>query len=341
MRILIAEDNRSNRISLTSFLNEMGMEVQIAENGMQALEMWESFAPQILITDLNMPHLDGVKLIEAIRSREVDSYTYIVVLTIDENLDTLEQSFEAGADEYLIKPFVKRELIQRIKAAERILRMFDNQLVVYALAQLTEARDFDTGTHIDRIGLYCKILAINLKNDPQYSFRITGRFVEDIAVSSALHDIGKVGISDAILHKPGLLTEEERSVMKKHTEIGSTIILSIERQYPKIKFLRSASEIARWHHEWFDGTGYPDGLKGEEIPLSARIVAVADVYDALRSERAYKAKMTHEQAVAILLKESGTHFDPHVIEAFMRTESLFNTSDLKSENMAGFGSLRK
>lgn len=332
MRVLIAEDNRLNRISLKAFLYEMGMEVQIAEDGLQALKLWESFVPQILITDLKMPHLDGVNLIEAIRSREVENYTYIIVLTVDENLETLEKSFEAGADEYLIKPFVKRELIQRIKAAERIIRMFEKQLVIYALAQLTEARDFDTGSHIERIGSYCKILASSLKENPKYSFRITGRFIEDIAISSALHDIGKVGISDTVLHKPGLLNEEERAAMKKHTEIGSTIILSIEQQYPTIKFLKTAGEIARWHHEWFDGTGYPDGLKGEEIPLTARIVAVADVYDALCSERVYKPKMTHEQAKKILLAESGTHFDPEIINAFMKVEALFADPVLKMGN---------
>ncbi|BCR35531.1 HD domain-containing phosphohydrolase [Mariniplasma anaerobium] len=324
MKVLIAEDNRLNRISLTSFLEEIGMEVMAAKDGEEAYKLWETFLPQVLITDLQMPKIDGISLIKKIRQNDNYNYTFIIVVTADKNLEVLEKSFEVGADDYISKPFKKIELQHRVKAAERLIGLFENEHIVYALAQLTETRDLDTGKHIERLSAYSKVLASALKNNPKYSKKISNRFLDNIAISSVLHDIGKVGIPDSILTKPGVFTKDEREIMKEHTMIGFKTIQSIAKKYPKIKYLETAGEIARWHHERFDGTGYPDGLKGENIPVSARIVAVADVYDALRSHRVYKKALTHEESKAVLIEGSGTHFDPDIIDAFLSVENYFS-----------------
>jgi putative two-component system response regulator len=323
MKVLIAEDNRLNRLTLVTFLKDLDAQILIAEDGLQALSLWETETPEIVITDLSMPKLNGFELLTKIREREQAKYTYIIVLTVDDTIETLEKSYEAGADDFLIKPFNRSELKHRIAAAERIIGLLSQQLVIYALAQLSEMRDVETGEHIERIGTYSRILAKSLKTDPRYSYRITGQFIDDIALSSALHDIGKVGVDDKILRKPSALDAEEWTKMKQHTLFGSQVIESIGSKYPQVKFLKMAAEIAKWHHERFDGSGYPDGLSGEEIPLAARIVAVADVYDALVSERVYKQRFTHEKAYGIIVAESGTQFDPGIVEAFRRSEQAF------------------
>ncbi len=323
MKVLVVEDNRLNRLMLVSFLNDFGAEILVAEDGIQALFLWETELPDIVITDLSMPGINGIELVSRIREREQVKYTYIVVLTVNDDNATLEKSYEAGADDFLVKPFNRSELKHLIAAAERIISMFSQQLVIYALAQLSEMRDVETGQHIERIGIFCRVLSKALKKDPHYSYQITGQFIEDIALSSALHDIGKVGIEDRILLKPGALDDEERNQMKRHTTFGSQVIESIGTKYPQIKFLKMAAVIARWHHERYDGTGYPDGLKGEDIPLSARIVAVADVYDALVTERVYKPNFSHQKAFDIIVAGSGTQFDPGVVDAFVRSQSDF------------------
>lgn len=323
MRILVADDNRMNRLMLVSFLKDLGAETIVAEDGLQALSLWETETPEIVITDLSMPGLSGIELSARIREREQAKYTYIIVLTVSDDLETLERSYEAGADDFLVKPFNRAELKHRIAAAERIIGLLSQQLVIYALAQLSEMRDVETGQHIERIGVYCKILAKALKGDPRYSYRITGQFIEDIALSSALHDIGKIGIEDRILQKPGVLTTDERDQMKRHTTYGSRVIETIGTKYPQVKFLKMAAEIARWHHERYNGTGYPDGLAGEDIPLAARIVAVADVYDALVNERVYKPSFSHQKAFDIIVAGAGTQFDPGIVDAFIRSQEAF------------------
>jgi len=323
MKVLIAEDNRLNRIMLVNFLKSIEADVIVAEDGCTALSLWETETPQVVITDIEMPSMSGIDLVHQIRERETAKYTYVIVLTVSEDVPTLEKSYEAGADDFLIKPFNRAELQHRIAVAERIINLMSQQLVIYALAQLSEMRDVETGEHIARIGLYSKILAKALKTDPRYSFRITGQFIEDISLSSALHDIGKVGVEDAILRKPGALDATEWEKMKRHTVYGSQVIESIGQRYPHVKFLKMAAEIAKWHHERYDGSGYPDGLMGDDIPLAPRIVALADVYDALVSERVYKSGFSHEKARGIILAESGTHFDPGIVDAFLREEETF------------------
>lgn len=195
--------------------------------------------------------------------------------------------------------------------------------VIFGLAKLAEARDPDTGYHLEKIACYSTILAKALRRSPRYRSQVTPVFIRQIGISSALHDIGKVGVEDAVLLKPGQLTKEERSRMQKHAEAGGECIREIERRLGNCNFLQLAREIAFCHHERWDGQGYPGNLSGEDIPLAARIVAIADVYDALSSRRIYKEPFPHEKCIEIIREESGKQFDPEVVEIFLTIEQDF------------------
>ena len=195
--------------------------------------------------------------------------------------------------------------------------------VIFGLAKLTESRDRDTGNHLERIAVYSTRLATTLRRNPRYRRQLSPAFVKLIGISTALHDIGKVGIEDSILLKPGQFEEQERLVMQMHAAIGGKCIREIESQLGRSNFLQMAREIAFCHHERWDGTGYPKGLAGDEIPLAARIVAVADVYDALAAKRVYKPAFPHGKCVEMIRAEAGKQFDPAVVDAFLEVEAEF------------------
>lgn len=195
--------------------------------------------------------------------------------------------------------------------------------VIFGLAKLAESRDADTGHHLERISLYSTQLASELRNHPKFREHISTAFLQTIGISSALHDIGKVGTEDAILLKPGKLTADERTRMQSHASIGGECLQQIEQRLANSNFLQMAREIALYHHERWDGTGYPTGLHGEQIPLSARIVSIADVYDALSVKRVYKEAIPHEKCVEMIREQAGRQFDPDLVEVFLRIESQF------------------
>ncbi len=208
-----------------------------------------------------------------------------------------------------------------LRQAQALVRT--QETVIFGLAKLSDSRDKDTGAHLERISQFSSELAAGSRDEPQLSRYITPEFVELIGISSALHDIGKVGVEDSILQKPGSLTPQERERMQLHTQIGDQCLREIERRLGPTNFLQMAREIVSAHHEWWDGQGYPNGLAGEAIPLSARIVAVADVYDALRSRRVYKDPLPHDKCVRIIEEGAGTQFDPRVVSVFLRLEERF------------------
>ena len=195
---------------------------------------------------------------------------------------------------------------------------------ILGLAKLAEYRDEGTGTHLERIREYARILAVQLAENPRLAGRIDQQYIDDIYQSSILHDIGKVSTPDALLLKPGELTEEEFDIIKRHTVMGGNALKAIESQIEGKSFLAMGKEIAYNHHEKWDGSGYPKGLKGEEIPLSARIIAVADVYDALTTKRFYKEAYSHEKAKSMIIRLKGQHFDPEIVDAFVAIEAEFN-----------------
>jgi len=216
----------------------------------------------------------------------------------------------------------RREMERQLFEASRLVD-HSRRAAIIGLAKLAEYRDRETGTHLERIREYTRILTVALAETPGLNHLISPSFLEDITLSSVLHDIGKVGIPDAILCKPGHLSEEEFEIMKKHCIYGRDVLANACRDAGNVTFLTMGQEITHYHHERWDGTGYPEGKKGTDIPLSARIVALADVYDALTSQRCYKQAMAHERARDIIVEERGRHFDPQVVDVFLAREREF------------------
>lgn len=222
---------------------------------------------------------------------------------------------------------------QSVLKSKELVRTRD--AIIFGLAKLAESRDSETGYHLERISLYSTILANAMRHEPEFSKQITPSFIKLIGLSSALHDIGKVGVEDSILLKPGQLTKSERFNMQLHAKVGGDCIQEIESRLGNCNFLEMAREIAYYHHERWDGEGYPDGLMEENIPLAARIVAVADVYDALSVKRVYKEQYSHEKCVDMIKAESGTQFDPRIVNVFLKVEDEFRKIAEQFEEKTG------
>lgn len=323
MRVLVADDDPVVSFMLEYCLEQFGYEVTVVDNGLKALELVRTGEYQLVVTDWAMPKMTGLELCREIRKRPSSSYTYVILLTSHEGSNSAIEGLDAGADDYITKPFQPEELRVRLRTGERVLSLESRDVTIFALAKLAESRDLETGSHLDRIRDYCRILCDYLVEHGPYVGEIDGDYARMVYLTSPLHDIGKVGVPDSILLKPGKLTAEEFEVMKQHAKIGSETLDAALQARPDAQFLRMARDIARSHHEKFDGSGYPFGLKGQEIPLCGRIVALADVYDALTTKRIYKSALNHEESRAIILEGSGKHFDPAIVDAFLKTESKF------------------
>lgn len=319
MKILIADDELVSRKKMDKLIRSLGHETIVADDGAEAWEIWKKENPRMVITDWLMPGMDGLELCRKIRQAEGSHYTYLIMVTSKSDVHDMITGMDAGADDFISKPFIKEELSVRIRAGERILSFQTRDIVIFSLAKLAESRDAETGNHLERVRFYSKILAESLAGRLQ----LDNLFIENIFLTSPLHDIGKIGIPDHILLKPGRFNDKEFEIMKSHTLIGFETLNDALKRYPKADFLRMSAEIARSHHEKFDGSGYPDGLKGDKIPLSARIVALSDVYDALVSKRIYKNIYSHDMSKSIILNDSGLHFDPMVVDAFLSCEEKF------------------
>ena len=317
MKIMVVDDDFVSREKLMVILSTDGYDVVSASNGKEAYEIWVTQNPRIIITDWNMPVMDGLELISKIRADPREDYSYIIIVTGRNNIQDMIKGIEKGADDYLTKPFNKEELQVRIKAGKRVLNNLSKDIVIFALAKLAESRDEDTGNHLERVRFYSKSISEKLiasSNRPEELDRV---LIENIFLTSPLHDIGKVAIPDYILLKPGRLNNQEFTIMKSHAQIGYETLKEAIKRAPNANYLNVAAQIARYHHEQYDGNGYPKGLQGDQIPLAARIFAIADVYDALVSKRPYKEPFAHERAVSIIKEGKGTHFDPMVVDAFL------------------------
>ncbi len=311
-RILVAEDSLFERKLLLRKIQKWGYFVEITQDGEAALKAFRRTFPDMVITDLSMPLVSGMEFIRRIR-RESLRYVYIIVLSGTSEKTHVVGALESGADDYLVKPFHPEELRTRILAGTRLLRLQSQNLLLEGMAKLVDYRSQETGNHLERVRESTLVLGetyASLTEQPA-----SREWIELVASMSVLHDVGKVGIPDGILNKPGRLTEDEIKTMRTHPAIGGAML---EELFQKTGFpqLEIARNIVLYHHEHYDGSGYPRGLRGEEIPLPARIVAVADVYDALRSQRPYKVAMSHEECVRRILRERGKQFDPQIVEAF-------------------------
>jgi len=323
MRILIVDDDEIALDALGHALKQAGHEPVIAHSASEALALLREGDCRMVISDWMMPKMDGLTLCREIRNNGLSGYVYVILLTSRDRPDDIVAGLSSGADEFMAKPFHPDELRARVRAGERILALETREVAIFAMAKLAESRDPETGEHLERIRNYSRILAQHLADQQTPGNPVDCEHVRLIYLTSPLHDIGKVGIPDSVLLKPDRLSTREFEIMKNHTTIGAETLEAAARQYPNVAYLRMARDIALSHHERFDGSGYPAGLAGSEIPVAARIVALADVYDALTSKRVYKPAFTTEVARNMILGEAGKHFDPVIVEAFIRNEEDF------------------
>ena len=346
-RILIVDDQEANVRLLEFILDSAGFqEYRHTTDSRQVLQLCASFQPDLLLLDLQMPHWDGFKVMAQLAS-ELPSYAYlpILVLTADISAEAKQKALSSGASDFLSKPLDAIEVILRIKnllrtrwlnaelqqhnqtleakVQERTARLAEAQLeILDRLATAGEYRDDNTGQHTQRVGKLAAMIAHGLGQSQDQ--------VELLRLAATLHDIGKIGVPDRVLMKEGKLTGEEFEIIKSHTNIGSEIL-----QKSKFSILQVAREVAASHHEKWDGSGYPQGLKEELIPLSGRIVAIADVFDALTHARPYKKAWALEEALMEIQRQSGRHFDPHLVDVFLsiaRSEGLQNLAKYLENN---------
>ena len=324
MQVLIVDDSKIALITLKGLLTENGYDVLTATNGKEGLETLERCPScQAVISDWEMPEMDGIEFCKAVRAQDRPGYIYFLLLTSHAQMDEMVHGLAVGADDFIAKPYNPAEVLARLRAGERILSLETRDVAIFALAKLAESRDSDTGAHLELVQYYCRALSRCLAGQEKFKHVIDSEYTRLMFQTSPLHDIGKVGVPDSVLLKPGRLDPREFDIMKTHTTIAAHTLDAALEKFPGVAFLKMAKDIAESHHEKYDGTGYPHGLKGEEIPLCGRIIAVADVYDALVSKRVYKESFTHDSARAIIEEGSGKHFDPDVVNAFLAVGDEF------------------
>ena len=345
--VLVIDDTVENLAVIGEVLRG-SFKVKVAQSGTRGLQLAQSETPpDLILLDIMMPEMDGYEVLRRLQSDERTRDIPVIFLTAMSSVEDERHGLELGAVDYITKP-ISPPIVQarvhnhlQLKAARDFLKYKNEYLerevqrrvheatlaqevAIRALASLAETRDDDTGNHLLRTQHYVKLLAIRLAHHPRFAAFLTPETIEMLYKSAPLHDIGKVGIPDRILLNPGKLTPDEFEIMKTHTTLGGDAIAHAELAIgEEIGFLRIAKEIAYSHQEKWNGSGYPEGLQGDDIPISARLMAVADVYDALTTKRAYKSAMTHEQALHIIGEERGAHFDPDIVDAFMECEDKF------------------
>lgn len=365
--VLVVDDTPDNLALMRELLRD-DYQVQLANGGERALKIAAMEpCPDLILLDIMMPGMDGYEVCRRLKSNPKTRDIPVVFLTAKTDIEDERKGLEMGAVDYITKPISPPIVMVRVKnhlalkAHSDFLRDQNDFLesevnkrtrevvaiqdvTILAMASLAETRDSETGNHIRRTQFYVKALAEKLRTHPRFAGQLNDNYIQMLFKSAPLHDIGKVGIPDRILLKPGRLETAEFEIMKTHTTLGWDAIEHAERQLgTNVDFLSIAKEIALSHQEKWDGSGYPQGLAGDAIPLSARLMAIADVYDALISRRVYKNGMSHEQAVAIIEEGKGHHFDPDITDAFVAVQdefceiaSRFSDSDEDMESKKSF-----
>lgn len=334
--ILIVDDNPANLETLSAMLRDQAYRVRVAPSGAFALQTIKHNVPDVIMLNVKMPDMDGYELCKRLKaSEEWESIPVIFISAVTKLFDKF-RIFQAGGVDYITKPFLRAEVKARIDTQIR-LQQYRKRLevtvgekvqetekaisaLIFALTKMVESYDDETAHHLERVQKICRLLAKELQTSSCYGADIDDEFVNNIYRSSVLHDIGKVGIADTILRKPGKLTAQEFEIVKTHTAIGTKMLKALCCYYPKNSFIHMGLSIVQYHHEKWDGSGYPEGLAGEAIPLAARIMTVADVYDAMRSKRHYKPEYSHEQAWQAIIQGTGTQFDPVIVGVFRGLE---------------------
>src|SRR5262245_2198502 len=353
-RVLIVDDEPANRHVCRLFLEQEGMVCAEAVNGGDALTLLRAQRFDLVLVDVDMPVMMGTELL--VKLREDPPYPHLKAIVFSGRVtgDDMAPLLVAGADDYLTKPFSGIQLVSRVKAAlrlqgaqehsdqllgslltvnselEQTLAARDTDLfharnaLVLALAELVANRDTETGAHLLRLQHYVRCLAEEAAGLPGFAAQIVPPFIKLAECCAPLHDIGKVAVPDRILLKPGPLTQEERRIMETHTTVGAETLRKVMQRHGFARaFLQMAIEITRHHHERWDGAGYPDRLQGEDIPLAARLLAIGDVYDALRSRRVYKPGLAHDATVQTMQEIASGQFDPALFQVFLRCAGRF------------------
>jgi putative two-component system response regulator len=344
--VMVVDDNPENLKLMEEMLLSSGYEVRSLPSGSMALAAAGENPPDLILLDVNMPDMNGYDVCERLKSSAQLREVPVIFLSAMNTPEDRLRGFRSGGVDYVSKPFQLEEVQARVDAHVRLRRLHqamqtdncslqelvriqvrrlaDAQLgTIFAIAKLAEVRDDETGTHLERVQAFCRLMAVGFSAHPKYKTTVDGAWIANIVHASPLHDIGKVAIPDRILLKPGPLTPDEFAIMKTHATLGAQTLQTVNDRYPDNEFIAMGIDLARSHHEWWDGTGYPDGLAGEEIPLCARILAVADCYDAIRSRRFYKPAIRHDETCEIIFRDSGKHFDPAVIAIFGELADMF------------------
>ncbi len=345
--VLVVDDTPDNLSLMNGLLREF-YKVKIANSGESALRIAAEIPPpQLILLDIMMPVMDGYEVCQRLKRDLRTMHIPVIFLTAKDQVEAEEKGLALGAVDYITKPVSPPIVLARVKthlalkAADDFLRdqnefleaevgrrtrevVAIQDVTILAMASMAETRDTETGNHIRRTQFYVKALAEHLRNHPRFAWYLTDVNINILFKSAPLHDIGKVGIPDRILLKPGPLAPEDFEIMKTHTTLGHDAIAHAEAALgTSVEFLSCAKAITLSHQEKWDGSGYPQGLVGDAIPIAARLMALADVYDALVSRRVYKKSMEHEQAMQIIVEGRGSHFDPDIVDAFVAIHEEF------------------
>jgi putative two-component system response regulator len=344
--VLLVDDVPENLRLLATILRGGGLIPRPVTSGRLAIEAALIDPPDLVLLDVCMPEMSGVEVCRWFKQHDRLRDIPVMFVSGLQGTDDKVEAFRVGAVDYVSKPFQAEEVLARIKThlrlsqlqleltshnvqleqrvSEQVRAITASQLAtIFALAKLAEARDDDTGHHVERVQTFSKVLAEQMRDMRLYLSELTATFIDDLHQTASLHDIGKVGTPDAILLKPGMLTTEEFAEMKKHCTLGANTLATVLERHPDNQFLSMGVDVARSHHEKWDGSGYPDNLRGRAIPLAARIVALADFYDALMSKRCYREAFSHQDTCTLIQEGNGTHFDPDVVTAFFALEGEF------------------
>lgn len=350
-KVLVVDDTIFN-IDIAVNALETSYDLSVALSGEEALTAVSRELPDLILLDITMPGMDGFEVCKHLKNNDLTHDIPIIFITAINSLPSKTLAFELGAADYITKPFDVKELQVRVKTQielkyaqelmssenfnlEKLVKIRTLEIekmrgaIIGALASLAESRDNDTGQHIKRTEHYVRCLAENMLSRGIYSNVLSPDYLELIVQATPLHDIGKVGVPDNILLKPGKLSAEEFEIMKLHTLHGRRALVVAQAEADYHPFFDVAKDIVTYHHERWDGTGYPSSLKGDQIPLSARLVALADVFDALTSARVYKEAMSTADAMKIIIHSEGTHFDPAVVHTFLLCADAFTSISKK------------
>jgi len=339
MKTIFVIDDSDTNLSMAKEALKEQYKVMTLPSAAKMFTLMEKITPNLILLDIEMPEMDGFEALRLLKSNGARADIPVIFLTSTTDAGVEARGFQLGVVDFITKPFSAPVLLNRIKChldIDEIIRERTSQLqhkteqllnlqngLVYVLADMVENRDEGTGGHVERTAAYIRILVDAMLMQQVYDSEVKQMDIELLISSARLHDVGKISISDVILNKPGKLTDEEFGIMKSHTVEGERIIDQIVSRTEDVEFLRNAKLFAGYHHERWDGAGYPHKLEKTDIPLIGRIMAIVDVYDALVSVRPYKKAFTHEEAVDIIMESSGTQFDPSLADLFFNVKDKF------------------